>query len=67
MRAQLVRLYGGGAADTVAMMTRQWSVEEHTLGYMAHYGPGDLTAIGPLHAEPEPPFYVAGSDFWVAG
>lgn len=67
LRAQLVRLYGEGAADPVALHTRDWFQDEHTLGYMAHYGPGDLTSIGPLHAQPEPPFYVAGSDFWVAG
>jgi len=28
---------------------------------------GDLMAVGPLHGTHEPPFYVAGSDHWVAG
>jgi monoamine oxidase len=67
LRAQLIRLYGEEAGTPLALYTRDWFRDEHTLGYMAHYGPGDLTAIGPLHAQPEPPFYVAGSDFWVAG
>ena len=28
---------------------------------------GDLTAVGPRHGTHEPPFYVAGSDHWLAG
>jgi len=29
--------------------------------------PGDVEAVGPLHGTHEPPFYVCGSDQWVAG
>ena len=29
--------------------------------------PGDVMAVGPLHGTHEPPFYVCGSDQWVAG
>ena len=28
---------------------------------------GDVMAVGPLHGKHEPPFYVCGSDQWVAG
>jgi monoamine oxidase len=28
---------------------------------------GDVMAVRPLHGTHEPPFYVAGSDHWVAG
>ena len=31
------------------------------------YAPGNLTAMGRLHGSHEPPFYVAGSDHWMAG
>ncbi len=67
IRGRLSAMYGPQGAEPVALLTREYSVDPFTLGYMAHYGPGDLTAIGPLHARHEPPFYVAGSDFWVAG
>lgn len=64
---ELTRFYGPEAREPEALFMEEWSTKPYTLGYMAHYGPGDLTAIGPLHAQHEPPFYVAGSDFWVAG
>ncbi len=63
----LARMYGAQAGRPVALFTREWSTEPYTLGYMAHYAPGDLTAIGPTHAQPEGRFFVAGSDYWVAG
>jgi monoamine oxidase len=63
----LSRMYGPDAASPQALFTRQWSMEPFTLGYMAHYAPGDLTAIGPTHSQPEGRFFVAGSDYWVAG
>lgn len=63
----LARMYGPQGGQPVALFTREWSNEPFTLGYMAHYAPGDLTAIGPLHARPEGRFFVAGSDYWVAG
>jgi monoamine oxidase len=63
----LSRMYGPQAAEPVALFTREWSAEPFSLGYMAHYAPGDLTAIGPQHAKSEGRFFVAGSDYWVAG
>ena len=65
--AALERMYGPQGGQPSALFTREWSNEPFTLGYMAHYGPGDLTAIGPTHAQPEGRFFVAGSDYWVAG
>jgi monoamine oxidase len=56
-----------GAVDPVAVVWRHWGRDPWTLGYVAHWGPGDLTAVGPLHGTHEPPFYVAGSDHWAAG
>lgn len=63
----LARMYGPQAGQPTALFTREWSAEPFTLGYMAHYAPGDLTAIGPTHSQPEGRFFVAGSDYWVAG
>ena len=34
---------------------------------MTHWRPGDVHRVGPLHGTHEPPFYVCGSDQWVAG
>ena len=42
-------------------------MDPYTLGYITHWAPGDLTAVGPLHATHEPPFYVAGSDHGQCG
>ena len=54
-----------------ASPTPTWSapgaLDPFTQGYIAQWAPGDLTAVGPLHGTHEPPFYVAGSDHWVAG
>src|SRR5829696_4191939 len=36
-------------------------------GYVTAWRPGDVMAVGPLHGTHEPPFYVCGSDQWVAG
>jgi monoamine oxidase len=63
----LSRMYGPQGGKPLALFTREWSDEPFTLGYMAHYAPGDLTAIGPTHSQPEGRFFVAGSDYWVAG
>jgi monoamine oxidase len=63
----LVALYGAAAAEPVAMLERAWGVDPFTLGYIAGWAPGDLGRVGPLHGRHEPPFYVAGSDHWVAG
>ncbi len=63
----LVRLYGDAAREPLAMLERLWGADPYTLGYIASWAPGDLGRVGPLHGTHEPPFYVAGSDHWVAG
>ncbi|HEY4827667.1 MAG TPA: NAD(P)/FAD-dependent oxidoreductase [Solirubrobacteraceae bacterium] len=63
----LVSLYGEPARYPTAMLERAWGVDPYTQGYIASWAPGDLTRVGPLHGTHEPPFYVAGSDHWVAG
>ena len=65
--AALERLFGPEAADPAAMMIRDWGLDPFTQGYVAQWAPGDVMAVGPLHGTHEPPFYVAGSDHWVAG
>jgi monoamine oxidase len=60
-------LYGEPAASPVAMLERLWGADPFTRGYIASWAPGDLGRVGPLHGTHEPPFYVAGSDHWVAG
>ncbi len=58
----------GDAADEPHVRRwRFWGTDPWTLGYVSHWAPGDLTAVGPLHGTHEPPFYVAGSDQWVVG
>jgi monoamine oxidase len=56
-----------GAVSPVAVLWRHWGMDPFTLGYVSHWAPGDLTAVGPLHATHEPPFYLAGSDHWACG
>jgi len=63
----LVALYGEEARFPLAMLERAWGVDPFTQGYIASWAPGDLTRVGSLHGTHEPPFYVAGSDHWVAG
>ncbi|MBV8218641.1 MAG: FAD-dependent oxidoreductase [Solirubrobacterales bacterium] len=63
----LVALYGDQARFPQAMLERAWGVDPFTQGYISSWAPGDLTRVGPLHGTHEPPFYVAGSDHWVAG
>jgi monoamine oxidase len=63
----LEALYGKGAREPLEMLERAWGVDPFTLGYIAGWAPGDLGRVGPLHGCHEPPFYVAGSDRWVAG
>jgi monoamine oxidase len=63
----LARLYGEGAREPNALLERLWGADPFTLGYIAAWAPGDLRRVGPLHGTHEPPFYVAGSDHWVAG
>jgi monoamine oxidase/putrescine oxidase len=63
----LEALYGEGARMPQAFVERPWGADPFTLGYITSWAPGDLMAVGPLHGRHEPPFYVAGSDHWVAG
>ena len=63
----LVSLYGEPARYPTAMLERAWGVDPYTQGYIASWAPGELTRVGPMHGTHEPPFYVAGSDHWVAG
>ena len=63
----LARIYDDQARDPVAYVQRDWGVDPWTLGYVTQWAPGDVMAVGRLHGTHEPPFYVAGSDHWVAG
>ena len=65
--ATLGRLFGDAARAPDALLERTWGVDPLTQGYISQWAPGDLTAVGPLHGTHEPPFYVCGSDHWVAG
>jgi monoamine oxidase len=60
-------MYGERARAPVATLERLWGTDPFTRGYIAAWAPGDLDRVGPLHGTHEPPFYVAGSDHWVAG
>jgi monoamine oxidase/putrescine oxidase len=65
--AGLAALYGERALVPLGWLERDWGVDPFTQGYIAVWAPGDLFRVGPLHGTHEPPFYVAGSDHWVAG
>jgi monoamine oxidase len=67
VRSGLAALYGEPALAPVAMLERAWGADPFTRGYIASWAPGDLMRVGPFHGTHEPPFYVAGSDHWVAG
>jgi monoamine oxidase len=64
---ELERMYGPAARDTIAVHFRLWATDPFTRGYVTHWWPGDVLRVGPLHGTHEPPFYVCGSDQWVAG
>ncbi len=65
--AELRTLYGDAAAAPDTLHVRRWGTDPWTLGYVTHWRPGDVMAVGPRHGTHEPPFYVCGSDQWVAG
>jgi monoamine oxidase len=65
--AGLAALYGEPARHPLGWLERDWGVDPFTQGYIAVWAPGDLMRVGSLHGTHEPPFYVAGSDHWVAG
>ena len=66
-RESLVRMFGPAAAEPQAIHHRLWGVDPYTRGYVTHWWPGDVLRVGPLHGTHAPPFYVCGSDQWVAG
>ncbi|WP_405605159.1 FAD-dependent oxidoreductase [Streptomyces sp. NBC_01410] len=63
----IARLYGDAAHSPLNTYVRMWGTDPFTQGYVTQWTPGDVMAVGPLHATHEPPFYVCGSDQWVAG
>ncbi|WP_036563741.1 flavin monoamine oxidase family protein [Nocardioides halotolerans] len=65
--AQVAEFYGPEALDPQQTWTRLWGTDPWTQGYVTQWHPGDVEAVGPLHGTHEPPFYVCGSDQWVAG
>jgi monoamine oxidase len=64
---QIAAMYGPEATTPVETWTRMWGSDPWTQGYVTNWRPGDVEAVGPLHGTHEPPFYVCGSDQWVAG
>ena len=67
MLDELTRLFGDRAAVPDAYLERTWGLDPFTKGYITGWHPGDVMAVGPLHGTHEPPFFVCGSDQWVAG
>ncbi|MFD9977576.1 flavin monoamine oxidase family protein [Streptomyces sp. NPDC059017] len=65
--ADIARLYGEEAHAPLSTHTRMWGTDPWTQGYVTQWVPGDVMAVGPRHGTHEPPFYVCGSDQWVAG
>ncbi|MFD7614559.1 flavin monoamine oxidase family protein [Streptomyces sp. NPDC059828] len=65
--ADIARLYGDEAHRPLRTWIRMWGTDPWTQGYVTQWTPGDVMAVGPLHGTHEPPFYVCGSDQWVAG
>ena len=64
---ELAALFGEEALDPMLWQERLWGIDPFTKGYVTGWRPGDVMAVGPLHGTHEPPFYVCGSDQWVAG
>jgi monoamine oxidase len=65
---EIARVYGADPAlEPDAYYERLWGLDPWTKGYITGWRPGDVMAVGPLHGTHEPPFYVCGSDQWVAG
>jgi monoamine oxidase len=64
---ELERMYGPSAREATDIHVRLWATDPFTRGYVTHWWPGDVLRVGPLHGTHAPPFYVCGSDQWVAG
>ena len=67
LHEELARMYGADARSPRHTFIRLWGTDPYTLGYTTHWWPGDVLRVGPLHGTHDPPFYVCGSDQWVAG
>lgn len=67
LHAELERMYGPDAGTPQHTFLRLWATDPYTLGYTTQWWPGDVLRVGPLHGTHDPPFYVCGSDQWVAG
>src|SRR6478752_6166953 len=65
--AELGDWFGPDARRPLATFERLWGTDPWTQGYVTQWRPGDVHRVGPLHGSHEPPFYVCGSDQWVAG
>ncbi|MEV6794595.1 NAD(P)/FAD-dependent oxidoreductase [Streptomyces sp. NPDC051320] len=65
--SEVATLYGDEAHRPLACYLRLWGTDPWTQGYVTQWPPGEVMAVGPLHGTHEPPFYVCGSDQWVAG
>jgi monoamine oxidase len=65
--AELASWFGPEATRPLATFERLWGTDPWTQGYVTQWRPGDVHRVGPLHGTHEPPFYVCGSDQWVAG
>ncbi|MBS1692789.1 MAG: FAD-dependent oxidoreductase [Actinobacteria bacterium] len=65
--AELRDWFGPEALTPSATFERLWGTDPWTQGYVTQWRPGDVHRVGPLHGTHEPPFYVCGSDQWVAG
>jgi len=64
---QIAGMYGEPALSPLQTWERLWGTDPWTQGYVTNWRPGDVEGVGPLHGTHEPPFYVCGSDQWVAG
>ncbi|WP_129311072.1 NAD(P)/FAD-dependent oxidoreductase [Streptomyces sp. L2] len=65
--AEVAAMFGDEALRPAACHLRLWGSDPWTQGYVTQWPPGEVMAVGPLHGTHEPPFYVCGSDQWVAG
>lgn len=64
---EVAAAFGEEARHPQEVFVRSWATDPHTQGYITAWRPGGVTAVGPLHATHDAPFYVAGSDQWVCG
>ena len=67
LHEELLRMYDAAAARPLETHVRLWATDPYTRGYVTHWWPGDVMRVGPRHGTHAPPFYVCGSDQWVAG